>query len=164
MFMAKLSKQEREEKQLQVKQMYCKGFDAETIAAIMGNVSARTVAGWIRDGGFEKAKRSQVIALSEIRNSILESYADVLDGKPPRIKPNEAAAYAGAFEKFSSKKQVLTYMHEAYEMLSDEITADIQRAKKPVEKEKLLALLRDVRELCDKIITRTTNEVIGNEN
>jgi hypothetical protein len=161
--MGKLSKAEREEKILQVKQMYCKGFDAQTISEIMGDVSARTVSTWIRENNFERAKRSQVIALSEIRNSILESYADLLDGKPPKVKPDEAAKYAQAFERFSSKKQVLTYMHEAYEKLSDQITMDIQKAKKTAQKEQLLEFLKDVRALCEKVLTQLTNEVIGDE-
>jgi hypothetical protein len=158
--MAKLKKTEREEKVLQAKQMYCKGFDTATIAAIMGSVTERTVANWVREFDFDKSKKSQIIALSEIRNSILESYADLLDGKQPKVKPDEAAKYATAFEKFSSKKQVLSYMHEAYEMLTDTITADIQKAKTK-EKQTLLEQLKYLRNTMDKVLTKLTNEQLG---
>jgi hypothetical protein len=101
--------------------------------------------------------------LSEIRNSILESFADVLDGKAPKITPDQASKYAIAFERFSARKQVLTYMHEAYEMLCEEYMNAIQAACGRGEKETLLSELRVTRSMMDKVLTRLTNEVLGNE-
>ncbi len=160
--MAQFKKAEREQKIEQARRMYCKGFDAQTIADIM-DITLRTIEKWIRENDFERSKRSQIIALSEIRNSILESYADLLDGKKPKVKPDEAAKYATAFEKFSSKKQVLSYMHEAYEMLSEEYMNDLQKSKNNKEKETLLGELRVARTKMEKVLTRLTNEVLGNE-
>lgn len=161
--MARFTKAQREQKVEQAKQMYCKGFDCQTIADIMGDIEPVTIEKWAREFDFEKSKRSQVIALSEIRNSILESFAEVLDGKVPKITPDQAAKYATAFEKFSAKKQVLTYMHEAYEMLCEEYMKTIQTAKTHKEKETLLSELRVTRSMMDKVLTRLTNEVLGNE-
>lgn len=161
--MAQFTKAEREQKIEQARQMFCKGFDAQTISQIMGDVKERTINEWIREFGFEKSKRSQIIALSEIRNSILESYSDLLDGKKPKITPDQAAKYANAFEKFSSKKQVLSYMHEAFEMLSEEFMNDIQKAESPKQKNNLLDDLRGVRSKMENVLTRLTNEVLGNE-
>lgn len=76
---------------------------------------------------------------------------------------DQAAKYATAFEKFSSKKQVLTYMHEAYEMLCEEYMKDIQKAEKKKDKETLLGNLRVTRSVMEKVLTRLTNEVIGHE-
>ncbi|MGE4542236.1 MAG: hypothetical protein AB7D35_13330 [Bacteroidales bacterium] len=161
--MARFSKADREQRIEQASRMYCKGFDAKTISDIMSDVSERTVEKWIRDYEFEKKKKSQVIALSEIRNSILESYADVLEGKEPRISADQAVKYANAFEKFSSKKQVLSYMYEAFELLSEEFMTDLQKAKKAADKEKLLVELRSLRGRMDKVLTRLTKEVLGDE-
>ena len=161
--MAQFTKAEREKKVEHARQLWCKGFDAETIADIMGDVRPATVARWANEFDFDKSKRSQIIALSEIRNSILQSYADLLDGKTPKVKPDEAAKYATAFEKFSAKKQVLTYMHEAYQMLDEEYCKNIQEAKSRKEKEALLNELRVCRSLMQNVLTRLTNEVIGNE-
>lgn len=161
--MAQFTKAERELKIEQARRMYCKGFDSQTIADIMGDVTKRTLDGWIRDYDFDKSKKSQIIALSEIRNSILESYADLLDGKKPKITPDQAAKYATAFEKFSSKKQVLSYMHEAFEMLSEEFMKDIQKTEGRKEKDNLLNDLRGVRSKMENVLTRLTNEVLGNE-
>lgn len=160
--MPKMSEAERLQKIEQARQMYCKGFDAQTIADIMA-LAARTVESWIRTYDFEKSKRSQIIALSEIRNSVLESYADVLDGKTPKISADQAVKYANAFEKFSSKKQVLSYMHEAYEMLTDEFMTEIQKAKTPKEREALLAALRGARAKMTKVLTKLTKEVLGDD-
>lgn len=161
--MAQYSKAEREKKISQACEMFCKGFDAQTIADIMGDIKSSTIEKWIRDFDFEKKKRNQVIALSEIRNSVLESYADVLDGKTPKISADQAVKYANAFEKFSCKKQVLSYMHEAYEIECEEIMNEIQKAKNRKEKESLLDELKRIRTRQEKILTRITNEVLGNE-
>lgn len=160
--MARMTTAEREQKIEQARQMYCKGFDAATIAEIM-SFSVRTIEDWIRKYDFEKSKRSQIIALSEIRNSILESYAAVLNGEKPKVTPDQAAKYATAFEKFSSKKQVLSYMYEAFEMLTDEFMADIQKMESKKSKDKVLEELRNVRAKMDTVLTRLTNEVLGNE-
>lgn len=157
-----MSEAERLEKIEQARQMYCKSFDAQTIAAIMG-FSVRTIDTWIRKYNFDKSKRSQIIALSEIRNSVLESYADVLEGKIPKITPNQASQYASAFEKFSSKKQVLSYMHEAYEMLSDEYMKDIQVAKTPKDRGLILAEFRAARNRMTNVLNKLTKEVLGDE-
>jgi hypothetical protein len=161
--MAQFTKKEREMKIQHARQLWCKGFDAQSIADIMGDVKAATVTRWAQEHDFEKSRRSQLIALSEIRNSILESYADMLDGKTPKITPEAAAKYAAAFEKFSARKQVLTYMHEAYQLLDEEYCQSIQAAKGKKEKEQLLDQLRVARGLMQQIITRLTNEVTGIE-
>lgn len=160
--MARMSEAERLQRIEQARQMYCKGFDAQTIADIMG-FSARTIDNWIRQYDFEKSKRSQIIALSEIRNSVLESYADVLEGKTPKISADQAVKYANAFEKFSSKKQVLSYMHEAYEMLTDEYMREIQKEQTPKKREQLLAELRKVRAKMTKVLNKLTKEVLGDD-
>jgi hypothetical protein len=161
--MAQFTKAEREQKIEQAKQMFCKGFDAQTIADIMGDVTARTVEKWAREENFERSKRSQIIALSEIRNSILESYADLLDGKKPKVKPEEAARYATAFEKFSDRKKVLMYMYEAYEIECEEMMSEIQKATGKKEKESLLEEYKRTRNRQEKIIIRLNNELFGNE-
>lgn len=161
--MARFTKAERESKMEYARQLYCKGFDYQTIADIMADVSAITVERWAREGDFERSKRSQIIALSEIRNSILESYADLLEGKPPKVKPDDAAKYATAFEKFSAKKQVLTYMHEAYEMLSEEYMKQIQAEKTRKDKEAMHEKLRTCRDMMERVLNKLTKEVLGDE-
>ncbi len=159
--MPKFKKQEQEQLIENAKKLYIKGFDFESIATIIGNVSATTIMKWATENDFEKSKRSQMIALSEIRNTILESFADVVEGKIPKIKPDEAAKYATAFERFSSKKQVLMYIYEAYEMLTNEFLADIQAAKTKNEKQEVLTNLQTVRAKMDIVITKLNNDVLG---
>lgn len=161
--MARFSKAEREKRIEQAKQLFCKGFDIDTIAEIMSDVAASTVAKWAEKYDFDKLKRSRTIALSAIRDSILESYADVLDGKTPRITPDQAAKYATAFEKFSQHKQVLTYMHEAFELLHEEFMRDMQNAKTKKDRESILLFMRESRNRQDRVLTTLTNKVLGDE-
>jgi uncharacterized protein YjcR len=160
--MAKFTETEKKQKIDYAKQLYCKGFDFDTIAELI-SVAATTIRKWAIRHDFEKAKKSQLIALSEIRATILESYADMLDGKKPKITPDAAAKYATAFEKFSAKKQVLTYIYEAYEMLTEAYQKEIQKAKRKADKENLLLKMQTTRKLMDTVITNLSKEVLGNE-
>jgi len=160
--MSKFSKEMQKQLVDHARQLYVKGFDASTIADIL-KVSANTINRWAREHNFERSKRSQLIALSEIRKSILESYADMLEGRTPKIKPDDAAKYAVAFERFSARKQVLTYMYEAFELLTEQYQRNIQLAQSRQEKEQALADLQKLRQNMDVVINNLTNEVFGNE-
>ncbi len=160
--MSKFSKEKQTQLIEHARQLYIKGFDVQTISEIL-NISERTVARWARENNFERSRKSQIIALSEIRRSILESYADMLEGRKPRIKPDDAAKYAVAFERFSAKKQVLTYMYEAFELLTEQYQRNIQNAKSKEEKEHALSDLQKLRANMDIVVNNLTNEVLGND-
>lgn len=160
--MAKFTEAEKKQKIDQAKQLYCKGFDYECIAEFL-TVSITTVRKWATENDFEKSKRSQIIALSAIRDSILESYADLLDGKKPKVSPDQAAKYAVAFERFSAKKQVLSYMHEAFSLFSEAFIHTVQRAKTAKEKQQQHEHYRVARNVMDSVLTKLTEEVLGDE-
>jgi len=159
--MGKFTKEQQEQKRHYAKNLYIKGFDIETIADII-QVALSTVKRWYKDESYEAARNSNFIALSELRNTILQSFMDLKDGKKPTIKPDEAAKYACAFEKLSDKKKVLTYMYESFEMLTEELGKDIQKAKTTKDKEFALTILKRVRDKSDLILTRLTNEALDN--
>lgn len=160
--MSKYSKEKQKQLIDHAKQLYVKGFDFATISDIL-KVSASTIARWARENNFERSKRNQLIALSEIRRSILESYADMLEGRQPRIKPDDAAKYAMAFERFSARKQVLTYMYEAFELLTEQYQRNIQQANTKEQKEQALSDLQRLRANMDVVINNLTAEVLGND-
>ncbi len=160
--MSKFSKETHKQFIEHARQLYVKGFDINTIAEIL-KLSANTISRWAREHEFERSRRSQIIALSEIRNSILESYADMLEGKQPKIKPDDAAKYAMAFERFSARKQVLTYMYEAFELLTEQYQRNIQNAQTNADKETALKDLQKLRANMDIVIGKLTDEVLGNE-
>jgi hypothetical protein len=158
--MARYSKEKSDKKRQQAKDMYVKMFDLETIADIL-DVSMNTLKRWAKDEDFEQARKSSFISLQEIRNTILESFADLRDGKKPKIKPDEAAKYASAFEKLSDKKKMLSYMYSDYELLTDELIKDVQNGKTKKDKEAALQTLIVVRNKTDIILTRTTAEALN---
>ena len=160
--MARYTKEKLEEKKRQAKEMYIKGFELETIASIL-EVALSTVKRWAKENDFETAKQSSFIALSELRNTILQSFIELKNGGTPKIKPDEAAKYASAFEKLSDKKKVLSYMYESFEALTTELTGYIQKAKTAKEKDFFLQVLKIVRRATDAILTRLTAETL-NEN
>jgi hypothetical protein len=159
--MARFTKEQQEQKKHYAKNLYIKGFDIETIADII-QVALSTVKRWYKDDNYEAARNSNFIALSELRNTILQSFMDLKEGKKPNIKPDEAAKYASAFEKLSDRKKVLTYMYESFEMLTEELAKDIQKARNAKDKEFALTILKRVRDKSDLILTRLTNEALDN--
>ncbi|MCL2245844.1 MAG: hypothetical protein FWC10_03610 [Lentimicrobiaceae bacterium] len=158
--MARYTKEKTDKKRSQAKDMYVKMFDLETISDILG-VSIKTLKRWEKEEDFEQARKSSYISLQEIRNTILESFADLRDGKTPKIKPDEAAKYASAFEKLSDKKKMLSYMYSNYELLTDELIKDVQNGKNKKEKEAALLVLIAVRNKTDIILTNTTAEALN---
>jgi hypothetical protein len=158
--MGKFTKIQGEKKRQYGKSLYIKGFDLPTISDIT-EVALSTLKKWRDADRWETARNSSFIALSELRNTILQSFIELKDGKKPKIKPDEAAKYAAAFERLSDKKKVLCYMYEAFEMLTCELTKDIQDTKGKKEKELALEILKRVRTHTDSIITKLTNETLN---
>ena len=160
--MAKFTGAQQRQKILHAKDLFIKGFDYETIAEVL-DVAENTLRKWGRDNDFESAKQACAITLSEIRNTLLQSFADIKDGKEPKISPDTAAKYASAFEKFSDRRKILTYMYEAFEYLTQEYISDISKSASAQEKQGALADLRVLRDKMDRVITRLTNEVLKDE-
>lgn len=155
--MAKLTKNESKQKRAYAKSLFIKSFDCDTIAGIL-DLKVSTIKNWARDDDFEGARKASFIGLSEMRNTILQSFADLKDGKVPVISADVAAKYASAFEKLSSKKKTLTYIFEAYEMLTEEFLTDVQNALKKEDKETSLKVLQIVRAKSDIVITKLANQ------
>jgi len=160
--MARFNKETLEKKKREAKDLYVKGFDIETISDII-TVSANTIGKWAKSDNFEQARNSKFIAMSELRNVILNSFIAMKNGEKPNIKPDDAAKFAAAFEKLSDKKKVLSHMHDNYNLLTDELINDVQSAKGQKNKEIALTVVKKVREKTDDILTRITTETI-NEN
>lgn len=158
--MARLSKEISDRKKQHARDLYVKGFILETIAEITG-MALTTVNKWAKEGDWETARQSNYIALSELRQTILESFISLKKGEKPTIKPDEAAKYASAFEKLSDKRKVLSFMHESYEMLTDELTKAVENAKGKAQKETSLMVLKKVRTITDNILTRLTSEALN---
>lgn len=158
--MARLSKEISDRKKQHARDLYVKGFILETIAEITG-MALTTVNKWAKEGDWETARQSNYIALSELRQTILESFISLKKGEKPTIKPDEAAKYASAFEKLSDKRKVLSFMHESFEMLTDELTKAVENAKGKAQKETSLMVLKKVRTITDNILTRLTAEALN---
>lgn len=158
--MARFSQEQTSQKKQYAKDLYIKGFTLDTISDIIG-VAMTTLRKWAKENDFETAKQSSFIALSELRNTILQSFIDLKDGKKPTIKPDEAAKYASAFEKLSDRRKVLSFMYESFELLTDELTKDIEGARSAKAKELALETLKKVREKTDAILTKLTAEALN---
>jgi len=158
--MARLSDSVLSQKRQHARDLYLKGFIVETIADITG-MAPSTIQRWSKIEDWERLKQSNMLALSELRQTILESFMALKKGEKPTIKPDEAAKYASAFEKLSDRKKVLSYMYESFEMLTDELTRYVQNAKGKQKKEQALDVLKRVRAATDSILSKLTAEALN---
>jgi len=159
---SKFSREQQHQKMLSAKDLYTKGFDLSIIADLI-SVSRLTLSKWAKENDFEGAKKANIIALSAIRSIILQSFADVCEGKTPKISPDKAAKYAAAFEKLSDKRKTLTFMYEAFELLTSDYIKDLEKAVSKEDKDTSLENIKVLRDHMDKVVTRLTNEVLNDE-
>ena len=83
--MGKFTKIQAGKKRQYGKSLYIKGFDLPTISDIT-EVAISTLKKWRDADGWETARNSSFIALSELRNTILQSFIDLKDGKNKKHK------------------------------------------------------------------------------
>lgn len=159
--MPKLTKQETELRKQQARDLYLKGFDCPTIADILG-MAPSTISKWADSLGFEDARRARTVSLSEMRETILDSFQRLKAGEKPTISPDAAAKYAKAFEQLSDRKRCLPHMFEAYDILTDHLALRVQAAHSKADRDRALEVLKIVRELSQQILTDITNESINN--
>ena len=160
--MARFTKKDKDDLVQRAEKMFLDGFDHNTIADLIG-VTVSTVEKWSRDGDFETKRKRRLISLSEIRNTILETFAELKDGKEPKIKPDDISKIAKAFETFSDKKKVLAYMYEAFERLEQDTIMMIQKSKLKKDKQEWFDFLQKQRTIMDITIANLNKEVFDND-
>ncbi len=157
--MSKLSKQERETKINHAKKLYVKGFDVTTIAEML-DINKRTVANWANIYDFDQAKKVTNISISEVRNEILNTYETMKKGETPTMSPDQISKLVSGLDKLTVSQKSITWIIEAYELLTDSFLADIQNTKSEKQKEKKYETLKTVRQECDKVITKLQKEML----
>lgn len=150
--MPKLNKQETEIRRQQARDLYIKGFDIPTIADLIG-MAPSTVAKWAELLHFDDDRRARQITISEMRETILDSFQKLKAGQKPSISPDAAAKYAKAFEQLSDRRRCLPHMFEAYDILTDRLTLRVQSAHSKADREAALAVVKIVRQVSQQILT-----------
>lgn len=157
--MARLSEQERTTKINYAKKLFTKGFDTATIADMLG-FSKRTIENWAKEFDFEQAKRVASISISEIRNEILNTYEAMKKGESPKMSPDQISKLVASFDKISTTQKSLTWIIEAYELLTDSFLSEIQSLKNEKQKEKKYNILKTVRLQCDKVVSKLQKQLL----
>lgn len=157
--MPRISKQQRQTKINYAKNLYIKGFDTSTIADILG-FSKRTIDNWAKEFDFEQAKRAASISISEIRNEILNTYQAMKKGQSPAMSPDQISKLVASFDKLSISQKSLTWVIEAYELLTDSFLKDIQNSNSDKQKNLKFNILKQVRLQCDKVISNLQKQLL----
>jgi hypothetical protein len=122
--------------------------------------SKRTIENWAKEFDFEQAKRVASISISEIRNEILNTYEAMKKGDTPKMSPDQISKLVASFDKISTTQKSLTWIIEAYELLTDSFLSEIQSMKSEKQKEKKYNTLKTVRLQCDKVVSKLQKQLL----
>lgn len=150
--MARLSKQEREEKESYGRQLYSKGFSMVSIAGIL-KVTEKTLRNWRSSGKWEEEKELSALKPSRIKRLVLQSVLAIEKGEPLPYKADDISKIAAAFDRITDNRKVAVYTMESIDSLTNfslEIAAKAQGKKRDT----ILQQIKTMRILADKYITK----------
>lgn len=157
--MGKLSDNERNSKISYAKSLYVKGFDTATIADMLGFAKS-TIESWAKQADFEQAKRASNISISEIRNEILKTYEAMRNGKKPTINPDQISKLVASFEKLSPNQKSVTWIIEAFELLTESYLKEMHHTKNQKKRQQILNQLKVARIHADKVMSKLTKDLL----
>ncbi|WP_372747043.1 hypothetical protein [Lutibacter sp.] len=156
----RLNKNEADKKKRQGLRMFINGFSKDEIADIL-EVHIETVKRWANQFNWEDEKDVHSISIVELRKEVLQTFADMKEGKTPKLSADQLSKLAATFDKLSDNKKALSYMYQNFESLSNAILKDAlsERAKKT--KDYKLEVAKYVREVMDQLTSATYKEVFN---
>lgn len=158
--MARLSENERNTKISYAKSLYVKGFDTATIGDMLGFAKS-TIDGWAKEAEFEQAKRAASISISEIRNEILNTYEAMRNGEKPAMNPDQISKLVASFEKLSPSQKSVTWIIEAFELLTESYLDEMRKTKSKKKKEQILNQLKAARTHADNVMSKLTKDLLA---
>jgi len=156
----RLTKKESDTKKRQGKRMFINGFTPVEIADIL-EVHIETIKRWKKQGDWQKEKDVHSLSISELKRETLQTFADMKEGKTPKLSPDQLSKLAATFDKLSDKKKALAYMYENFEMLSDAILKDALSERKKATREQKLETAKYVREMMEDLTSATYKEALN---
>jgi len=155
----RLTKKESDRKKRQGKRMFINGFSKDEIAEIL-EVHLETIKRWHKQYGWQKEKDVHSLSVSELKRETLQTFADMKEGKTPKLSPDQLSKIASTFEKLSDKRKALAYMYENFELLSDAILKDALSEQKKKKREEKLETAKYVREVMEDLTSKTYKEAL----
>lgn len=156
----RLTKKESDQKKRQGKRMFINGFSVDEIASIL-EVHIETIKRWKKQYDWQKEKDVHSLSISELKRETLQTFADMKEGKTPKLSPDQLSKLAATFDKLSDKKKALAYMYENFELLSDALLKDALSERKKADKEKKLEMAKYVREMMEDLTSATYKEALN---
>jgi transposase len=156
----RLTKKESDTKKRQGKRMFINGFSRQEISEIL-EVHIETVKRWHKKEEWQKEKDVHSLSVSELKRETLQTFADMKEGKTPKLSPDQLSKLASTFDKLSDKKKALAYMYENYELLSDAILKDALSERSKAKKESKLETAKYVREMMEALTSKTYKEALN---
>lgn len=156
----RLTKKESEKKKRQGKRMFINGFSKDEIAEII-EVHIETINRWHKQDEWQKEKDVHSLSIAELKRETLQCFADMKEGKQPKLSPDQLSKLAATFDKLSDKKKALAYMYENYEILFDAILKNALSERKAKDKQEKLDIAKYVRDIMDDITSKTYKEALN---
>lgn len=149
--MARMTTQEQEKKLQQAKELYISGFAIPFVADTV-SVKSETLRKWIDTHQWDNLRRAKLITPSEIQNAILQTFAELKEGKDPKISADKISKLASAYEKLSDRQVAIGYMIDSFSELQKFILSKAQSALIKSKKEKYIHLAQEVQAVTEELL------------
>lgn len=156
----RLTKKQSDQKKRQGKRMFINGFSVDEIAEIL-EVHIETIKRWLKDQNWQKEKDVHSLSIAELKRETLQCFADMKEGKTPKLSPDQLSKLASTFDKLSDKKKALAYMYENFELLSDAVLKDALSESSKKKKDAKLETAKYVREIMEDLTSKTYKEALN---
>lgn len=148
--MARLSNAERDQKKLDGKNLYIKGFSLQSISSIV-KISLDSIRKWHKEGEWERAKELANISPSEIENMVLENIKAIKEGKPLLYKSDDISKLVASLDRLKDKKRKAVYTMQAF-MDFDNKLLEIAGGLKGSKREERLQKIKELRQWQDEYV------------
>lgn len=154
--MARLSNQDREQKQRDSKALYIKGFSLQLISEMIG-ISVDSLRKWYKEEEWEKAKELSSISPSEIEDMIMVNIKAIKEGEKPPYKADDIAKLVASLDRLKDKKRKAVYTMEVFMHFRDWLLEKVANTKTK-ERELALNKLKEFSSLMEEYTNTLTHD------
>ncbi len=148
----RMTKEQREEKQSQGRQLYASGFSLSDISSIIG-VTEKTLRSWRDTHLWEEERELSTLKPSRLKRLTLKSALAIEKGEPLPYKADDISKIVAAFDRITDSRKVAVYTMESIDTLT-KFMLEMAGKAKGQKRNDILDDIKKIRPYADKLITK----------
>lgn len=152
----RMTKEQREEKQSQGRQLYASGFSLSDIASIIG-VTEKTLRDWRDKYLWDEERELSTLKPSRLKRLTLKSALAIEKGEKLPYKADDISKIVAAFDRVTDSRKVAVYTMESIDTLT-QFMLEMAGKAKGQKREEILDDIKKIRPYADKLITKLLSD------